>query len=251
MFSLKHLIQHLDDLLSSQKIADYCPNGLQVEGRPVISRAATAVSASVATIEEAVKLQADVLIVHHGLFWNKDSYVIEKAKREKLALLLEHGISLIAYHLPLDMHMEIGNNWRAAHEMGWKNLQPFCLVNGLPLGVKGELNGVPREEMKKRLEDYYQHKAECALHGPELIHKMGLISGGAHKYLIDAAKEGLDGFVTGSFDEPVWHQSTEDKINFFALGHSATERVGVMALQDYLKTHLHLPCSFIDTNNPF
>lgn len=251
MISLQSLCDHLDDLLSSQKISDYCPNGLQVEGKRMVSRAATAVSASVATIEEAVKLQADVLIVHHGLFWKNDSYVIERSKREKLELLLEHGIALLAYHLPLDIHQEYGNNWKAAKDMGWTQLEPFGLYNGAPIGVKGKLPGLSRKEVQKRLEDYYQHEAHSALGGPEEIRTIGLVSGGAHKIVDEAAKEHLDAFVTGSFDEPVWHQATEDKINFYALGHSATERIGVMALQEYIQKQLHIPCSFIDIRNPF
>lgn len=251
MKSLKEFCQQLDELLPSQKIVDYCPNGLQIEGRPNIKKAATAVSASLATIEEAVKQKVDVLVVHHGLFWQKDSYVIEKAKKEKIALLLENGISLLAYHLPLDMHLEIGNNWKAAIDMGWTNLQPFCLFNGVPIGVKGEIAEHSREELKSALEKYYEHPAHCAWGGPSKIRTIGLVSGGAHKSILDAAKEELDAFVTGSFDEPIWYQAVEEKINFFALGHAATERIGPKALSNYIEKTLLVSCSFIDIQNPF
>lgn len=251
MVLLNTLCEHLDDLLSSQKIIDYCPNGLQLEGKSHLRKVATAVSASLATIEKAIEEEVDALIVHHGLFWQRDDYVIRGVKRQKIALLLEHGISLLAYHLPLDMHTEIGNNWKAAKEMGWTNLQPFCSVNGLFLGVKGELPAIPRKEMQRQLETYYRHPAHSACGGPEVISTAALISGGAHKSIVEAVKDKVDAFITGSFDEPTWHQAFEEKINFFALGHSATERVGPIALQNYIENQFHLPCSFIDIQNPF
>ncbi len=249
--SLKELCEHFNDLLSSQKIADYCPNGLQVEGNPFVRRMATAVSASLATIKHAVDLKCDALLVHHGLFWRGDNFVIEGVKREKLALLLENQISLIAYHLPLDIHAEVGNNWKAAKDMHWNNLQPFGVMNGIAIGVKGELPSLSREDVKSLLESYYGHKALCAWGGAEVIKTIGLVSGGAHKTILDAAREGLDAFVTGTVDEPVWYQAQEEKINFYALGHSNTERVGPIALKEYINKTLQLPCEFIDVENPF
>jgi dinuclear metal center YbgI/SA1388 family protein len=251
MKTLKEFCKYLDELLPSQKIIDYCPNGLQIEGKEIITQAATAVSASLATIKEAVKQKVDLLIVHHGLFWQKDTYVIEGSKRKKIALLLENNISLIAYHLPLDMHKEIGNNWRAAKEMGWSNLQPFCLINGYPIGVKGEISPCSQNKFKKQLEKYYQHEAHSVCSGPDTIKTVGLVSGGAHRNIMDASLEGLDAFITGSFDEPTWHQADEERINFFALGHSATERIGPIALAEYINKTLLIPCSFIDIPNPF
>jgi dinuclear metal center YbgI/SA1388 family protein len=251
MLTLMELDQYLNELLPSQGVTDYCPNGLQVEGKNKITKAATAVSVSLATIEAAVEMQADALIVHHGLFWQRDSYVIQGVKRKKIALLLEHGISLFAYHLPLDMHPRLGNNWRAAQELGWSDLQPFGYLNGVAIGVKGRTVECSREDFKRQLEKYYHHSAVCALGGKERIQTVALVSGGAYKNLTDASREGIDAFVTGSFDEPVWHQAYEDQINFFALGHSATERVGPIALCSFLQTELNLPCSFIDIENPF
>lgn len=251
MISLNSLCQHLDDLLSSQKIADSCPNGLQIEGKASVRKVATAVSASLATIEQAVEEQVDALIVHHGIFWQRDEYVIRGVKKEKIALLLQHGISLIGYHLPLDMHPDLGNNWVAAKELGWSNLQPFGLYNGMFIGVKGEVAPTPIEAMRHRLESYYQHPAHCAFGGSGTIKSAALISGGAYRSITEASKEGVDLFITGNFDEPVWHQAFEEKINFCALGHSATERIGPMALRSYIQDKLAIPCSFIDIANPF
>lgn len=248
---LKDLCRYLDQLLPNQGIADYSPNGLQVEGKKEVRNVATAVSASLATIQEAAAMKADVLIVHHGLFWQRDSYVIDGIKRQKLALLFEHNLSLVAYHLPLDLHPELGNNWRAAREMGWMDLQPFGYMNGVAIGVQGKIAPCTQEQFKHQLEHYYDHPAVCALGGKKVIETVALISGGAHKSIIDAIKEQVDAFITGSFDEPIWHQALEEKMNFFALGHSATERVGPRALSEHINQSLQLPCTFIDVFNPF
>jgi dinuclear metal center YbgI/SA1388 family protein len=251
MIRLQEFFEYLTQLLPSDKIADGCPNGLQVEGKASIKRAATAVSANLATIESAAERGVDALIVHHGLFWQRDSYVIEGIKRKKIKLLLEHEISLFAYHLPLDLHQEIGNNWLAAKELGWGDLQPFGYMNGIPIGVQGKLPAVSRQDFQAQLERYYDHPAASALGGKELVSSAALISGGAYKSLSDAVQAGVDCFITGNFDEPAWNQAFEEKINFFALGHSATERVGPKALGQRIKKDLGLACEFIDIPNPF
>lgn len=251
MIKRNELRRYLDELLPGNGVQDYAPNGLQVEGKDDIKRMGTAVSASLATIEAAIDQKVEALIVHHGLFWQRDSYVIEGSKKKKLLLLLEHGISLFAYHLPLDMHPDLGNNWRAAKEMGWQELLPFSFMNGVPIGVKGKISPCSPEDFKKQLESYYQHPAACALGGKGAIQTVALVSGGAHKTIAEAAKEGIDAFITGSFDEPVWHQSKEEGIHFYALGHSATERVGPISLATHLEKELRIPCSFIEIPNPF
>lgn len=251
MRTLPELSTYLNQLLPSQGVTDSCPNGLQVEGKSEIRRLATAVSASLKTIEAAIRHGADALIVHHGLFWSRDSFVIQGTKRQKLALLMQHNLSLFAYHLPLDLHSHLGNNWKAARDLKWTDLQPFGFFNGIPIGVKGKIPSCTRQELKHRLEDYYQHPATCAWGGPEEIKSISLVSGGAYKLLPEAAREGLDAFITGSFDEPVWYQAQEENINFFALGHAATERIGPLALAEQLEKHFQLPCHFLDIENPF
>ncbi|MFI5344148.1 MAG: Nif3-like dinuclear metal center hexameric protein [Chlamydiales bacterium] len=248
---LKKLCKELDELLPGNGLTDYCPNGLQVEGKQEIALLATAVSASLETIEAAVEIGADALIVHHGIFWQRDSYLIQGVKKKKLSCLLKNEISLIAYHLPLDMHPLLGNNWKAAQDLGWSDLQPFGYSSGVPVGVKGRIAPASRNVVKEKLENYYGHPAVCALGGPEVIQTLALISGGAYRNLSDAARDGVDAFITGSFDEPVWHQAFEERINFFALGHSATERVGPMALAKHLESKYQIPCTFLDFKNPF
>ena len=251
MIALADFRAYLDQLLPSSGVKDYCPNGLQVEGKKEIKRVATAVSASVATIEAAITEGVEALIVHHGLFWQGEREAIEGIKREKLHKLLQHGISLFAYHLPLDMHRQIGNNWKAALDLGWGDLQPFGNLGGASIGVKGRISSCSREEFKKCLEKYYSHLAVCVNGGPKQIETVALVSGGAYKCIVEAAQEKIDAFITGNFDEPAWHQAIEEKVNFFALGHSATERVGPLALAEHLQQFLCLPCRFIDIENPF
>ncbi|MCB1112597.1 MAG: Nif3-like dinuclear metal center hexameric protein [Chlamydiales bacterium] len=250
MITLQELCSYLDDLLQVENFKDYCPNGLQVEGKKEVRKVATAVSASVETIKAAVEAGVDLLLVHHGMFWSRDPYPVVGAKREKLAMLIENDISLLAYHLPLDAHAHFGNNWKAARDMGWENLEPFDL-DGMPVGVKGALPVKTREELEKLLEDYYAHRAHGAPGGPQEIATAVLISGGAYRYMSEAAKEGADCFITGNFDEPAWHMAFEERINFFAMGHSATEVVGPKALGNHLKKEFDLDVQFLDIYNPF
>jgi dinuclear metal center YbgI/SA1388 family protein len=251
MLKLKELCRYLNDFLPSHDVSDYCLNGLQIEGKSHINQLATAVSASLETIEAAVEHHVDVLIVHHGLFWQRDSYAIQGVKRKKIALLLDQGISLLAYHLPLDMHPQVGNNWKAAQDLGWADIQPFAYMDKVPIGVKGKFAPCTREEFKQRLEQYYQHPAVCAWGGAAHIQSAALVSGGAYKSLLEAAQEGVDAFITGNYDEPAWYQAQEEGINFLALGHAATERVGPLALAKHLEQMFHLPCRFLDIKNPF
>lgn len=246
MHYIADILSHLNDYLQIGLFQDYCPNGLQVEGKPSILRVATAVSASENIIQLAAEKKVDLLIVHHGIFWNKDPYVITGPKRRKLKVLMDHNISLAAYHLPLDAHREVGNNWKAAIDLGWTDLEPFELV-----GVKGRMKKQPREDFQKSLESYYGQKAAAALGGKEQVETCALISGGAYRSIEGAAVQGIDCFVSGNFDEPAWHMAHEGSINFFALGHAATEKIGPRSLADYLRRVLNLDAFFLDELNPF
>lgn len=251
MITLSELRADLDALLQPTLFADSCPNGLQVEGKEKISLIATAVSASLATIEAAIDAKADALVVHHGIFWNQDSYIITGVKQQKLSLLLKSGLSLLAYHLPLDAHKSFGNNWKAAMDLGWENLEPFGLYKGMAIGVKGTFPPQSLCSFVEQLERYYQHQAHLAPGGNAQVKSAALISGGAYRSLGEAASEKVDCFITGNFDEPAWHQAMEEKINFLALGHSHTEKIGPKSLAIYMQEKFRLPCAFIDIENPF
>lgn len=251
MITLIDLLNQLNDFLHVPLFSDFCVNGMQVQGRPQVKKIATAVSSSLNIIEEAIARDVDVLIVHHGIFWDKESPVIQGVKREKLAKLLKSGITLLAYHLPLDAHKEVGNNWKAAIDLGWQEIEPFYQIGKQWLGVRGKVPKCSRAEFQRELESYYGQKAATALGGKEQITSCALISGGAYRQLSDAAALGIDCFITGNFDEPAWHIAHEEKINFYALGHAATEKIGPRAVADYLRRTLNLDAIFLDEVNPF
>ncbi len=251
MITLQDLFLHLEQLLSPGEFSDYCPNGIQVEGKKAIRRIAFAVSASVAAIEACAAMGADALIVHHGIFWSKDPYPVTGVKKKKLQLLLASDISLIAYHLPLDAHQSLGNNWKAAQDLGMTDLQPFYWIGKAAIGVKGHFPKMEVGVFQKRLEAYYGHAAHVALGGKKEVSSTAIISGGAHRQIEQAIEAGVDCFVTGSFDEPVWDIAHEQNIHFFALGHYATERIGIMSLMSAVQQQFGIPCEFIDLPNPF
>jgi dinuclear metal center YbgI/SA1388 family protein len=247
MITLQALCAHLDDLYQPALFKDYCPNGLQVEGSSEVKKVATAVTANLDTIKEAARLGVDCLICHHGLFWGSGSQVVVGALKEKIQTLLDNGISLAAYHLPMDAHSTCGNNFNAAHDLGFTDVKA---LEGT-VGVVARAPDLPKEAFKDKLEGYYGHPAHCAEKGPELISRVGILSGGGWRFMEDAAKEGVDAFITGSYDEPAWTMATDLGVNFYALGHSATERVGPKHLATHLKSAFSLPVDFIDVFNPF
>ncbi len=251
MITLAELLAYLQETLQVPLFDDYCINGLQVEGKANIKKIATAVSASLETIEEAAACQADLLLVHHGLFWKGDSHVISGTKKKKLELLFSHNISLLGFHLPLDAHREWGNNWGAALELGWEELEPFGIFGKQSIGVKGRVEAIDREAFISILEGYYQHKAHAVLAGPQTIRTVGLISGGAHKSIQEAISQGVDAYITGSFDEPIWNIAKEEKINFFALGHANTEKIGPRRLGEHLAAVYPIQHANLDLHNPF
>lgn len=248
---LKTISSYLENLLHPNDFQDVAINGLQVEGKPQILTIATAVTASLHVIREAVRLHADLLLVHHGLFLKGRDVTIQNTLKEKLKLLFSHDTSLFGYHLPLDAHQEFGNNWSVAKALGWSDIQPFGEYNGMMVGVKGVFPRMSRDAFQAILEDFYGHPAHVAFGGKEEVASCALVSGGAHKLVLDAAKEKVDCFITGSFDEPVWHTAFEEKINFMAFGHAATEKIGVQRLGEHLMHKFHLSHTFIDEPNPF
>lgn len=253
MHTLKDIVDYLNELLDPNCMQDFGPNGLQVEGtKNNITKICTAVSASLETINSAIDQKAQVLLVHHGIFWNKDSYVITGVKKEKIKLLLDNGISLLAYHLPLDCNPQFGNNFKAAKDLGWKNLKGFGqLVSDHRVGVQGKFDKISIEEFKLKLEKYYNHEAHSALGGKTHVESAALISGGAHREIHEAIKAEVDCFITGSFDEPIWHIANEEKINFFAMGHSNSEEIGPKAIGKHLSEKFKIEHKFLNLPNPF
>jgi len=242
---INDLIGHLDALLNPSAFDDYGPNGLQVPGKEAISTVVTGVSASVELFEQAAEYGADLVLVHHGLFWGATGPVDAQLKR-RLKLLFDHDMALAAYHLPLDAHLEVGNNALLARAIGATDPEPF-----VGIGVRAQLSAVPPEELRARVREATGGREPLAfLAGPGEVRTIGIVSGGAAKHLDDAIAAGLDAFVTGEPREPVMNDAREAGIHFLAAGHYATETFGVRALGVRLAAEFGIRHFFADVPNP-
>ena len=253
--SRENLHQSLNQFLNSAEFQDYGPNGLQIEGKEIIQKIAFAVSATRDSINEAIKKHADALIVHHGLFWSFHGVrTITGSFSKRISPLITHQMNLLAYHLPLDAHIEIGNAACVAKLMGLNEIEPFGNYKGSPTGVKGIFPG------KKSARDISQQLKELLNHNiifsspknenKNTITSMGIITGGANSSWLEASKQGLDSFLTGEMSEHDWNESQEEGIFMFAGGHHATERFGIQALMEWTQQQFEVECFFIDSKNP-
>jgi len=249
---LHRLVAELDELLEAEAGSDYCPNGLQVEGRSEVRRLVTGVSASRELFELAAARGADAVLVHHGILWNAaEPPRITGAYRERLRVLLEHGLSLIAYHLPLDRHPELGNAAQLARRLGLEELEPFGEHAGAPTGVCGVFpEPVEAEEFFAAVAEACERQPLVFPGGGELVTSVGIVTGGAQREFHRAVADGLDAFVTGEATEWVLHQAAEDGVHFVAAGHYATERFGIRALGRWIADTHGLEVEFIDLPNP-
>jgi dinuclear metal center YbgI/SA1388 family protein len=242
------LTRDLDQLLDPTGMSDFGPNGLIIPNEGAITKIATAFTPSLEIIEKAAQLGVQALITHHGL---QDVFPITSPTMyKKIKTLITHNIALLRYHLPLDAHQDLGNNWKAAKDLGWQNLEYFGECQGSLIGVRGTFAPVSTTEFVAKLEKYYGNNALVAA-GKTTIASAALISGGAHKYITQALHSGVDCFITGTTDDPAWDIAHEEKIVFCALGHAATEKVGPKALVAYLKKRYGIEAHFIDTANQF
>ena len=248
--ALATLVEEADRYLNAARISDYCPNGLQVEGRPQVRRIVSGVTASQALIEAAVEADADVLLVHHGYFWKGENPCITGMKRRRLQTLLANDISLLAYHLPLDVHPDVGNNVQLAAQLGITVEGPLEPENPRTVGLPGSL----AEAMSPR--DFARHvhqvlgREPLLVEGDEMIRRVGWCTGGGQGYIDQAIAAGVDLYLTGEASEQTFHSARENGISFIAAGHHATERYGVQALGDYLARRFAIEHLFIDCPNP-
>jgi dinuclear metal center YbgI/SA1388 family protein len=248
---LAELDGYLAEYLKVATFDDESVNGLQVEGRAEVRRLALAVSACAEVFRKAGAAGADAVLVHHGLFWKGDGpKPLVGVLGSRVRLLVQPGLSLLAYHLPLDAHPEVGNNAVAARAAGLVDLEPFCDYHGSAIGWCGRFP-VPREpsEFIAGLESYYGHRAHAVVGGQGPIRTAGFVSGGAAREAASAVEKGLDAYVTGEPGEPVAYLCREAGLTFAALGHYATERVGVRALGAHLESAHGLETLFIEVEN--
>jgi len=246
------LERHLNVLLKPEQIKDYCPNGLQVQGKDEIHKVVTGVTATKALIDKAIETQADAIIVHHGYFWKNEAAVIRGMKHMRLKALMANDINLFAYHLPLDIHPELGNNAQLAKLFNILDVSPLEAENPLSVAVRGEFE---QQHSGESLSELISTKLsrQCLHIAPESDKKIKTVawcSGGGQDFIELAAERGIDAFISGEVSEKTTHIAREMDIHFYAAGHHATERYGAKALADYLAEALSLSAEFIDIDNP-
>lgn len=248
--ALTTLVEEAQRYLNAARISDYCPNGLQIEGRSQVRRIVSGVTASQALVDAAVEAEADVLLVHHGYFWKGENPCITGMKQRRLKTLLSNDISLLAYHLPLDLHPEVGNNVQLAAQLDITVEGPLDPDDPRTVGLLGSL----REPMSPR--DFARRVQEVLgrepllVEGPEVVRRIGWCTGGGQGYIDQAIAAGVDLYLTGEASEQTFHSARENGISFIAAGHHATERYGVQALGDYLARRFAIEHLFIDCPNP-
>ncbi|WP_338491091.1 type 2 GTP cyclohydrolase I [Erwinia aphidicola] len=237
----------VNQLLNTENFKDYAPNGLQVEGRGEIKKVVTGVTACQALLDEAVRLDADAVLVHHGYFWKSEARAIKGMKRQRLKTLLANDINLFGWHLPLDGHPELGNNALLAKMFDIDVKGEIALL--LPWGeLKTPLSG---EQLAQRIAQVLgREPLHCGDNAPALIKRVAWCSGGGQGYIDDAAAFGVDAFISGEVSEQTIHSAREQGLHFFAAGHHATERCGIQALGDWLAQHHGLDVTFVDIFNP-
>ena len=249
--SLEALLSYLDERLTPHLFKDYCPNGLQVEGKSEVSKIVTGVTASQALIDRAVELNADVLLVHHGFFWKGEDRCIVKTKKKRIKALLENDISLIAYHLPLDAHPEVGNNVTLAQKLGIEITGGLEPDNPRSVGNAGTLSEpLSVAEFSERISSALNRKPLAIEGGEHLIKTVALCTGGAQGYIQKAIDLGTDAYLSGEISEPTVHSARESGIHYFSAGHHATERYGVQALGEELALKFALEHHYVEIDNP-
>ncbi len=255
MIECDHLVKTFNALLQPERFRDYAPNGLQVEGKPRIRKIVSGVTASRALIEAAIEAGADTILVHHGLFWRGQDGCVTGWMKQRLALLLAHNINLLAYHLPLDAHPELGNNAQLGLALGLSPMDgPAGRFGEQGLGFLGQCSDGGEFESAQKL---VQH-VESVLKRPVVpviphllaIKKVAWCTGGAQSYFEAAIAAGAQAFITGEISEPQAHYARECGVAYLACGHHATERYGAPAVAEFVAGQLGLEHQFIDIDNP-
>jgi len=250
--ALAEIINELDALLEPARFEDYCPNGLQVPGPEQVATVATGVSAHLELFEHAAAASADLLVVHHGLFWESSPRALDAALKRRLKVLFDADIALAAYHLPLDAHPQLGNNALLARALDAQELEPFAHHRGEPIGFIARLpgEGMPAAELFARVAKLTAREPLVFDAGPAHVRRVAIVSGAGADFLADAAAAGADALLTGEPAERVMAQARETGLHFIAAGHYATETLGVKRLGEHLAQRFSVRHIFIDVPNP-
>lgn len=251
MLTRETLALYLHEYLACDSFNDYAPNGLQVEGRSSIKRICTAVTASHEVITKAIILKADALLVHHGYFWRGEDPVITGVKRQRIGQLIKHDLNLFAYHLPLDCHLELGNNACLGRLFELNDIKTHSAGKTPDLLWSGTLaEPMLATEFAAFLDKKLQREPLCVSGTSKPVNRIAWCSGGAQDYIEDAHKLGADAYISGEISERTYHQARELGLHYFACGHHATERYGIQALGEHLVTRFGIQHQFIDSANP-
>ncbi len=248
MVTLTELVSYTHKLLNVEQFQDYSPNGLQIEGKQHIQMLATGVTASLDVIQKAIEMKADALMVHHGYFWKGESQTITGFKKKRIALLIKHDISLLAYHLPLDAHIQYGNNACLGKMLG---ITTTDVMDKQGIGNIGTFKSpITLSRLVNQVEQLLSKRVVVIAGGEHPIKRIAWCSGGAQKYLMNAAAMGADVYLSGEISENTVHEARELGIHYIAAGHHATERYGIQALAQHLTTTFCLKHEYIDSDNP-
>jgi dinuclear metal center YbgI/SA1388 family protein len=246
------LESYISTLLNTSFFKDYAPNGLQIEGNRSIKKIVTGVTASQALIDEAIRLNADAILVHHGYFWPSESPLLVGMKGQRIRSLIQHNINLLAYHLPLDAHIQLGNNVQLGKQLGLQDIAPIKPQNAECLIFHGVLpQPILTSEFAKHISATLSREPLVSHHSEKKIQHIAWCTGGAQNYLQEAIDFGVDAFISGEISEHTVHAAREQNVVFFAAGHHATERYGIKALGEWLQYQFNeLNVHFIDIDNP-
>jgi len=251
MVTLTELVNYTNGLLNIHQFADYCPNGLQVEGKPEVRKLVTGVTACQALVDQAIDTSADAIIVHHGYFWKSEDPCITGMKKNRLTSLLKANLSLLAYHLPLDAHPDYGNNAQLARVLEFKVDGRFGRGTSDQLGVYGSLSTVmSADELGAHIRLKLGRTPQHIAGNERPIQRVAWCTGAAQGYIEQAVAVGVDAFISGEISEQTVHVARESGIHFYAAGHHATERYGAQALGAHLANQFGLEHQFIDIDNP-
>lgn len=249
MISAVDLADHCSQLLEAERFSDYCPNGLQVEGRRPIRRLVTGVTASQRLIDAAVEADADAILVHHGFFWKGEAAPLTGIKARRIGALMRADISLLAYHLPLDAHLELGNNRQLGLRLGLQDAAPSAGGDDL-LWTGALVEPVPAARFAEQVARALGREPLHVAVVDACVHRIGWCSGAAQGAIERAAAIGVDCYLSGEVSEQTVHLARELGIDYLAAGHHATERYGVQALGARLAERFAIEHRFIDIDNP-
>ena len=251
MAKLQDIIQWCDQTLKSTEFKDYAPNGLQIEGKTEVRKILAAVTASQDAIDAAIRENADLLLVHHGYFWKGEASPITGMRGKRIKSLIQHDISLLAYHLPLDSHPSLGNNAAIADLLKLERIEALDPSERHPIGNIGYLNQpMPVEEFKKFVSEKLKFDVTHLPADKNMIEKVGFCTGGAQDFIVKAAEQGCDAYISGEVSERTFYEAKELDVHYFACGHHATERYGVQRLGQAISEQFDIEYVYFELNNP-